>query len=229
MIGDGGDFVSYAGKLVDSYEPGCFLDPGPFGCLGMGPGYALAAGVAHPDRQLVLLLGDGAIGFTLGDLDTLVRFGIDVVMIVGNNGIWGLEKHPMELFFGYAVVAELRPGTRYDLVLEALGGHGELVEEPDRARPGARPCVRDEGAVARERAHRPRRRLPAVQQPRPDRSAARQRRPIAQTCQSPSSCWSPTATSNVAAVALDRPLDGGVDDVAVEVVVGRSSSTLSKS
>jgi acetolactate synthase I/II/III large subunit len=135
VIGDGGDFVSYAGQLVDSYEPGCFLDPGPFGCLGMGPGYALAAGIAHPGRQLVLLLGDGAIGFALGDLDTLVRFGIDVVMIVGNNGIWGLEKHPMELFFGYAVAAELRPETRYDLVLEALGGHGELVEQPDQLGP----------------------------------------------------------------------------------------------
>jgi acetolactate synthase-1/2/3 large subunit len=135
VVGDGGDFVSYAGQLVDSYEPGCFLDPGPFGCLGMGPGYALAAGLAHPGRQLVLLLGDGAIGFALGDLDTLVRFGIDVVMIVGNNGIWGLEKHPMELFFGYAVAAELRPETRYDLVLEALGGHGELVEQPDELGP----------------------------------------------------------------------------------------------
>jgi acetolactate synthase-1/2/3 large subunit len=135
VIGDGGDFVSYAGQLVDSYEPGCFLDPGPFGCLGMGPGYALAAGTAHPGRQLVLLLGDGAIGFALGDLDTLVRFGIDVVMIVGNNGIWGLEKHPMELFFGYAVAAELRPETRYDLVLEALGGHGELVQDPDQLGP----------------------------------------------------------------------------------------------
>jgi acetolactate synthase-1/2/3 large subunit len=135
VIGDGGDFVSYAGQLVDSYAPGCFLDPGPFGCLGMGPGYALAAGIAHPDRQLVLLLGDGAVGFALGDLDTLVRFGIDVVMIVGNNGIWGLEKHPMELFFGYAVAAELRPETRYDLVLESLGGHGELVEQPDQLGP----------------------------------------------------------------------------------------------
>ncbi|MGZ4737220.1 MAG: acetolactate synthase [Acidimicrobiia bacterium] len=135
VIGDGGDFVSYAGQLIDSYEPGCFLDPGPFGCLGMGPGYALAAGIAHPGRQVVLLLGDGAIGFSLGDLDTLVRFGIDVVMIVGNNGIWGLEKHPMEFFFGYSVVAELRPGTRYDLVLEALGGHGELVEDPDELGP----------------------------------------------------------------------------------------------
>jgi len=130
VIGDGGDFVSYAGKLVESYEPGTFLDPGPYGCLGMGPGYALAAGVAHPDRQVVLLLGDGAIGFALGDFEALVRHGVNVTAVVGNNGIWGLEKHPMQALFGYDVVAELSPGIRYDKVIEALGGHGELVEAP---------------------------------------------------------------------------------------------------
>jgi acetolactate synthase I/II/III large subunit len=130
VIGDGGDFVSYAGKYVDSFEPGTFLDPGPYGCLGMGPGYALAAGLAHPDRQVVLLLGDGAIGFALGDFETLVRHGVNVVAIVGNNGIWGLEKHPMQALFGYDVVAELSPGIRYDEVITALGGHGELVTEP---------------------------------------------------------------------------------------------------
>ncbi|MGI8795422.1 MAG: acetolactate synthase [Acidimicrobiia bacterium] len=130
VIGDGGDFVSYAGKYVDTFTPGCFLDPGPYGCLGMGSGYALAAGLAAPSRQVVVLWGDGAIGFSLGDLDTLVRFGVNVVAIVGNNGIWGLEKHPMQLFYGYDVVADLRPGTRYDEVVSALGGHGELVEEP---------------------------------------------------------------------------------------------------
>jgi acetolactate synthase-1/2/3 large subunit len=130
VIGDGGDFVSYAGKLVESFEPGTFLDPGPYGCLGMGPGYALAAGVAHPDRQVVLLLGDGAIGFALGDFESLVRHGVNVTAIVGNNGIWGLEKHPMQALFGYDVVADLAPGIRYDKVVEALGGHGQLVTEP---------------------------------------------------------------------------------------------------
>jgi len=130
VIGDGGDFVSYAGKLVESYEPGTFLDPGPYGCLGMGPGYALAAGVAHPARQVVLLLGDGAIGFALGDFESLVRHGVNVTAIVGNNGIWGLEKHPMQALFGYDVVADLSPGIRYDKVVEALGGHGELVDQP---------------------------------------------------------------------------------------------------
>jgi acetolactate synthase I/II/III large subunit len=130
VIGDGGDFVSYAGKFVDSYEPGTFLDPGPYGCLGMGPGYALAAGIAHPNRQVVLLLGDGAIGFALGDFEALARHGVDVVAIVGNNGIWGLEKHPMRALFGYDVVADLRPGIRYDEAVAALGGHGELVSAP---------------------------------------------------------------------------------------------------
>jgi acetolactate synthase-1/2/3 large subunit len=135
VIGDGGDFVSYAGRVIDSYEPGCWLDPGPFGCLGSGPGYALAAKLARPQRQVVLLLGDGAFGFGAMEFDTLVRHGVNVVGIVGNNGIWGLEKHPMELIYGYSVAAELRPQTRYDGVVEALGGHGELVRTPAQLRP----------------------------------------------------------------------------------------------
>ncbi len=132
VIGDGGDFVSYAGKYVDSYSPGTFLDPGPFGCLGMGPGYALAAGRARPDKELVVLFGDGAVGFALGDFDTLVRHKVNCTIIIGNNGIWGLEKHPMTAIFGYDVVADLRPGTRYDEVMVALGGGGEMVQRSDQ-------------------------------------------------------------------------------------------------
>jgi acetolactate synthase-1/2/3 large subunit len=135
VIGDGGDYVSYAGRVIDSYQPGCWLDPGPFGCLGTGPGYALAAKLAHPERQVVMLLGDGAFGFSGMEFDTLVRHGVNVVGVMGNNGIWALEKHPMEFLYGYSVAAELRPGTRYDQVVEALGGHGELVERPQDVRP----------------------------------------------------------------------------------------------
>jgi acetolactate synthase-1/2/3 large subunit len=130
LIGDGGDFVSYAGRVVDTYQPGCWLDPGPFGCLGSGPGYALAAKLAHPDRQVVLLLGDGAFGFSGMEFDTLDRHGVDVVGVMGNNGIWALEKHPMEFLYGYSVAADLVPERRYDQVVEALGGHGELVRAP---------------------------------------------------------------------------------------------------
>ncbi|MFL5819069.1 MAG: acetolactate synthase [Solirubrobacteraceae bacterium] len=135
VVGDGGDFVSYAGRVIDSYQPGCWLDPGPFGCLGAGPGYALAAKLAHPDRQVVLLLGDGAFGFSGMEFDTLARHGVEVVGVMGNNGIWALEHHPMKFLYGYSVAAQLRPGTRYDRVAEALGCHGELVERPDQLRP----------------------------------------------------------------------------------------------
>ena len=69
------------------------------------------------------------------EFDTLVRHGAPVVAVMGNNGIWGLEKHPMEFLYGYSVAAELQPGCRYDRVVEALGGHGELVESPDALRP----------------------------------------------------------------------------------------------
>jgi acetolactate synthase-1/2/3 large subunit len=136
VVCDGGDFVSYAGRVVDSYEPGCWLDPGPFGCLGTGPGYALAAKLARPDRQVVLLLGDGAFGFSGMEYDTLARHGVNVVGVMGNNGIWALEKHPMEFLYGYSVAAELRPATRYDQVVTALGGHGELIERPGDLRAG---------------------------------------------------------------------------------------------
>jgi acetolactate synthase-1/2/3 large subunit len=135
VIGDGGDFVSYAGRLIDRYEPGCWLDPGPFGCLGSGPGYALAAKLARPERQVVLLLGDGAFGFSGLEYDTLARHGVNVVGVMGNNGIWALEKHPMEFLYGYSVAAELRPETRYDQVVEALGGYGEIVQKPEDLRP----------------------------------------------------------------------------------------------
>jgi acetolactate synthase I/II/III large subunit len=135
IVGDGGDFVSYAGRVVDSYQPGCWLDPGPYGCLGSGPGYALAAKLAHPERQVVLMLGDGAFGFAGMEFDTLARHGVAVVAVVGNNGIWALEKHPMEALYGYSVVAELRPETRYDEVARALGCEGFLVRTPAELRP----------------------------------------------------------------------------------------------
>jgi acetolactate synthase-1/2/3 large subunit len=135
VIGDGGDFVSFAGRVIETYEPGCWMDPGPYGCLGSGPGYALAAKVAHPDRQVCLLLGDGAFGFAGMEFDSFVRHGLPIVGVMGNNGIWALEKHPMEFLYGYSVAAELQPGCRYDQVVAALGGHGELVERPEDLRP----------------------------------------------------------------------------------------------
>lgn len=130
VIGDGGDFVSFAGKFVEPKRPGCWLDPGPYGCLGAGLGAAIGARIARPSSQVVLLLGDGAAGFSLMDVDTLVRHGLPVVMVMGNNSAWGLEKGPMQLLYGYDVAADLAPRTAYDQVVSALGGAGETVTDP---------------------------------------------------------------------------------------------------
>lgn len=100
IIGDGGDFVSWAGRFIEPTRPGNWLDPGPFGCLGAGLGAAIAARVARPSSQVVLLLGDGASGMSLMDVDTLVRHDLPVVMVMGNNGAWGLEKQPMQMLYG---------------------------------------------------------------------------------------------------------------------------------
>ncbi|MEM8619992.1 MAG: acetolactate synthase [Actinomycetota bacterium] len=135
VICDGGDFASYAGKFIEVYEPGCWLDTGPYGCLGNGLGYAVAARVARPESQVVLLLGDGAAGFSLMDVDTLVRHELPVVMIVGNNGMWGLEKHPMQAIYGWDMACDLQPETRYDDVVRALGGAGETVRTPSELGP----------------------------------------------------------------------------------------------
>ena len=135
IVGDGGDFISFAGRLIEREKPGLWIDPGPFGCLGSGPGYAMAAKLARPERQVLLLSGDGAFGFSAMEFDTMVRHRIPVVCVVGNNGIWALEKHPMQSMLGVSVAADLGHGTRYDKVVEALGGHGEMVERPEDIRP----------------------------------------------------------------------------------------------
>ena len=135
LVGDGGDFISFAGRMIERPEPGLWIDPGPFGCLGSGPGYALAAKLARPDRQVVLLSGDGAFGFSAMEFDTMVRHRVPVVCVVGNNGIWALEKHPMLSMLGVSIAADLGHRTRYDKVVEALGGYGELVDRPDQIRP----------------------------------------------------------------------------------------------
>jgi acetolactate synthase-1/2/3 large subunit len=132
VIGDGGDFVSFAGRHVEPGRPGSWLDPGPFGCLGTGMGYAAGARLARPSSQVVLLLGDGAAGLSLMDVDTLVRHKLPVVMVCGNNAGWGLEKWPMRAMYGYDVAADLTPRTRYDDVVRALGGAGELVTSPSQ-------------------------------------------------------------------------------------------------
>ena len=132
VVGDGGDVVGCAAKMVRLHRPGQWLDPGPFGCLGVGPPFAIVAKLLHPDRRVLLIAGDGALGLNGMELETAVRFGLPITCIVGNDGGWGQIRNPQLSFFGEErAVATSLPTTRFDRMAEALGGRGLLVREPD--------------------------------------------------------------------------------------------------
>lgn len=139
LIGDGGDVVSCAAKLVPLCRPGQWLDPGPFGCLGVGPPFALAAKLLHPERRVLLIAGDGAFGLNGMEMETAVRFGLPLTCIIGNDGGWGQIRNPQLSFFGETrAVATSLPTTRYDLMVEALGGRGAFINDPREIGPALR-------------------------------------------------------------------------------------------
>ena len=131
IIGDGGDIVSACAKVLTVTRPGQWLDPGPLGCLGVGAPFAIAAQHLYPDRRVLILSGDGSFGLNGFEFDTAVRFGLPIVAIVGNDAGWGQIRGPQVQMVGAdrAIATSLDP-TRYDKVVEALGGYGELVEQP---------------------------------------------------------------------------------------------------
>nr|BBH93448.1 hypothetical protein KTA_16470 [Thermogemmatispora argillosa] len=135
VIGDGGDIVSYGGRVINVYRPGYWLDAGPMGTLGTGTGFAMAAQLARPGKRVLILHGDGAFGLNGMEFESMVRHKLPVVSVIGNDGAWGQIKHPQKALIGHATAAELAPGIRYDKMVEALGGYGELVERPEEIRP----------------------------------------------------------------------------------------------
>jgi acetolactate synthase I/II/III large subunit len=135
VVGDGGDIVSYGGRVINVYKPGYWLDAGPMGCLGTGTGFAMAAQLARPGKKVLILHGDGAFGLNGMEFESMVRQKLPIVSIIGNDGAWGQIKHPQRAMIGHATAAELTPGIRYDKMVEALGGYGELVERPEDIRP----------------------------------------------------------------------------------------------
>jgi acetolactate synthase-1/2/3 large subunit len=129
VIGDGGDVVSIAAKVIQPHAMGRWLDPGPFGMLGVGPPFALAAKKLRPSTQVILLSGDGSFGLNGFELETCVRFGLPVTVVVGNDAAWGQIRVPQIAAFGEAraVGSKLLP-TRYDRIVAGFGGAGEHVE-----------------------------------------------------------------------------------------------------
>jgi len=126
-----------AASVILPRRPGSWLDPGPLGTLGVGTPFAIAAVAACPDREAVILFGDGAFGLTGFDYDTLIRFGMPVIGIVGNNSAWNQVRYGQVQKYGTerGDVANVLTPLRYDLIVEAMGGHGEYVTEPDQIRP----------------------------------------------------------------------------------------------
>ena len=136
VIGDGGDVVAAVSRVLRVHHPGHWLDPGPFGCLGIGVPYALGVKATRPHATVVVVSGDGAFGLNGFELETLSRFGLAATVVIGNDAGWGEIRHPQRGVYGddAGVAVDLAP-TRYDLLTQAFGGHGEHVERPDELAP----------------------------------------------------------------------------------------------
>jgi acetolactate synthase-1/2/3 large subunit len=136
VIGDGGDVVAAVSRVLRVHRPGHWLDPGPFGCLGVGPGYALGVGAAGFGGRTVCVMGDGALGLNGLDFDTLVRFDVPAVLVVGNDGAWGEIRVPQVGMYGAdAEVATRLAPSRYERLCDVFGGHSEHVERADDLAP----------------------------------------------------------------------------------------------
>ncbi len=136
VIGDGGDFVATAAYTLNVRRPGLWMDPGPLGTLGVGPGYAMAAKLARPDSDVVLVYGDGSVGFNGFEFEAMARQGIKVTAVVGNDACWTqIYRGQVDMFGKERTPATKLAYTRYDKVVEGMGGHGEYVEHPDELRP----------------------------------------------------------------------------------------------
>ena len=148
VIGDGGDVVAAVSRVLRVHKPGHWLDPGPFGCLGVGPPYALGVKVASPATSVVVVAGDGAFGLNGFEFETLTRHRLPVVFVVGNDAGWGEVRIPQVGIYGAGadIATRLAP-TRYDELVHAFGGHGEHVTRPDELAPAIRRAL-DSGEPA---------------------------------------------------------------------------------
>ena len=136
LIGDGGDIVAQASKVLPVPAENCWMDPGPLGTLGVGMPFALAAQLARPDQRVLIIYGDGAFGLNGFEYDTAVRFNLPIVGIVGVDAAWGQMARPQVQVYGEdRLVATKLNYTRYDKIVEAMGGHGEYCERPEEIGP----------------------------------------------------------------------------------------------
>tara|TARA_B100001146_G_C16170041_1_gene429617 strand:- start:82 stop:1746 length:1665 start_codon:yes stop_codon:yes gene_type:complete len=135
VIGDGGDIVTFAARVLNINKPGHWLDPGQFGCLGAGSGFAAAAQLARPGKQVCIVYGDGAFGLTGFDVESFVRFNLPIVCVLGNNGAWNQTTQGVLGRGGRALATFLSQDTDYAKIMEGMGGHSERVTDPNEIKP----------------------------------------------------------------------------------------------
>jgi acetolactate synthase-1/2/3 large subunit len=131
IVADGGETSAWMDMAAVVKGGGHWMSHGYLGCLGVGLPFAIAAKVAHPDRQVVCIIGDGSVGLNFAEFDTMVRHNLPIVTVVNNDKQWGMSAHGQDLIFGegHRVVTDLKP-TRYDLAAAGFGCHAEYVEHP---------------------------------------------------------------------------------------------------
>jgi len=131
LVADGGDFVATASYVVRPRGPLRWLDPGPFGTLGVGAGFALGAKLCRPEAEVWLLYGDGSVGYSLAEVDTFVRHGIPAIAVIGNDAAWMQIAREQEEILGDDVGTVLAR-TDYHRAAEGLGGVGFELSAPER-------------------------------------------------------------------------------------------------
>ena len=149
-IADGGDILSFARMGLPQRT---YLDSGTFGCLGVGVPYGVAAALLHPDRQVVVVTGDGAFGINAMEIDSAKRHGAKVVFIVANNAAWNIERLDQEMNYGGRVVGTTLQWSDYAAMARAFGLHAERVTDPARLACRPRRGVRESAGAARRRRH----------------------------------------------------------------------------
>jgi len=136
VAADGGETAAWIANAFKARQPGSFLSHGYLGCLGIGIPFALAAKVAHPQRQVACVIGDGSVGLNFAEFDTAVRHNLPVTVVVNNDTQWGMSKHGQVLAWGPGNTVATELGViHYERAAQGLGAHGEFVEHASEIAP----------------------------------------------------------------------------------------------
>jgi acetolactate synthase-1/2/3 large subunit len=136
VVADGGDTQVWMGMTRTVRAGGRYLDSGLYGCLAVGIPYANAAKLRHPESRVLLVIGDGSVGFNFMEFHTAIRKGLPIVVVIANDESWGMIAHSQTLRMGHCIADGTCLGrVEYQRLVEDLGGFGIAVERPEEIRP----------------------------------------------------------------------------------------------